>query len=88
MQVEFLASFNKDLNKLTVPFVRQALRKLILRIEGASSLSEIPNVKKLVGHSTAYRVRLGDFRVGFFFDNHIVQFARILHRKDIYKLFP
>lgn len=88
MQVEFLASFNKDLNKLHVASIRQSLRKLILKIESAKSLSDIANVKKLVGHSNAYRVRLGDYRIGFFFDNNILQFARIVHRKDIYKVFP
>jgi mRNA interferase RelE/StbE len=42
----------------------------------------------LVGFSNAYRIRLGDFRVGLFLDNDVVTLARILHRKDIYKLFP
>ena len=88
MQVEFLASFNKDVNKLSVVSVRQSLKKLILRVESSKSLSDIPNLKKLSGHPTAYRIRLGDFRVGFFYENNIVQFARIVHRKDIYKVFP
>jgi mRNA-degrading endonuclease RelE of RelBE toxin-antitoxin system len=42
----------------------------------------------LVGFTTAYRIRIGDYRIGIFFKEDTVIFARILHRKDIYKLFP
>ena len=88
MQVEFLSSFNKDLNKITAPQVRESLRKLILKLETASSLSRIQQVKKLKGHLNAWRVRLGNYRVGFFYNDNIIQLARIVDRKDIYKVFP
>jgi mRNA interferase RelE/StbE len=52
------------------------------------NLNNIPNLKKPIGHKSAYRVRLGDYRVGFFYENHKIIFARIIHRKDIYKSFP
>ncbi|WP_374754821.1 type II toxin-antitoxin system RelE family toxin [Dyadobacter psychrophilus] len=44
--------------------------------------------KKLKGFSNAYRIRIGDYRVGIFVENNIVELARIAHRKDIYKVFP
>ncbi len=49
MKVEFLSSYNKDLNKLSSPAARQALLKLIQKMEKAISLNDIPNVKKLKG---------------------------------------
>jgi mRNA interferase RelE/StbE len=88
MQVEFLDRFSKDLDKLKVKHVKEAVRKLILRLEAANSPSEIPNLKKLAGHKSAYRVRLGDYRLGMFIEGSTVQLARILDRKDIYKVFP
>jgi mRNA interferase RelE/StbE len=51
-------------------------------------LSEIKNVKKLKGFSNAYRIRIGDYRIGVTFENNIVKFARVAHRKEIYKIFP
>ncbi|HEV7231312.1 MAG TPA: plasmid stabilization protein, partial [Bacteroidia bacterium] len=71
-----------------VKHVREAVRKFILRLEAANSLSEIPSLKKLTGHKTAYRVRIGDHRLGFFYEGNVVLLARILDRKEIYKVFP
>jgi mRNA interferase RelE/StbE len=88
MRVEFLESFAKDLDHIGPKQVKQAIEKLIARIESASSQRAIPHLKKLSGVSHAFRVRLGEYRVGVFIDGDIVQFARILHRKDIYRVFP
>lgn len=87
MQVEFLTSFNKDLSKLSSALVRKSLKNLILKLETAKSLSEIPQLKKLKGHPEAWRIRLGNYRVGLFYSNNIIQLARIVDRKDIYKVF-
>lgn len=88
MEVEFLSSFNKDLSKLASAPVRKSLKSLILKLESAKSLSEIQQLKKLKGHPDAWRIRLGNYRVGFFYSNKIIQLARVVDRKDIYKVFP
>ncbi len=88
MQVEFLAKFSKDIDRISIKSVRSNLVKLISSIESAENLNKIPNLKKLAGHRSAYRVRIADYRVGFFYENNKVIFARIVHRKDIYKVFP
>ncbi len=87
MHVEFLDKFRKDLDKISSDVTRQSVRRLILRVESARSLREIPQLKKLSGFKSAYRVRLGEYRVGLFIEGDHVQFARIAHRKDIYKMF-
>lgn len=88
MQVEFLSKFSKDIDRISQKSIRSNLSKLIKSFEVAENLNNIPNLKKLVGHKSAYRVRIGDYRVGFFYESHKVILARIVHRKDIYKLFP
>jgi mRNA interferase RelE/StbE len=88
MKVEFLAKFSKDLDKINVPHVKHAVAKAIIEVEKAQSLQQIQNVKKLKGAKIAYRIRIGDYRIGFFYEHGTVQFARIVHRKDIYKVFP
>jgi mRNA interferase RelE/StbE len=88
MEVEFLSKFSKDLDSISVKSVKSNLVKLINLVESENNLTNIPQLKKLVGHRSAYRVRLGDYRVGFFYENNKIIFARIVHRKDIYKVFP
>ena len=88
MKVEFLKKFSKDLDEVKVKSVKRSLIHLIEFIESVDSLDDIPNTKKLKGHKAAYRIRIGDYRLGFFFENATITFARFLHRKDIYKIFP
>ena len=88
MKVEFLKRFSKDIDELTVKSVKSALKKVIESIESANTLTDIPNTKKLQGHKTAYRIRVGDYRLGFFYENKTIILARFVNRKDIYKLFP
>ena len=88
MQVEFLSKFSNDVDRISQKSIRTKVAKLIRLMESESDLNNIPNLKKLVGHKSAYRVRLGDYRVGFFYESRKVIFARIVHRKDIYKVFP
>ncbi|MGH8000971.1 MAG: type II toxin-antitoxin system RelE family toxin [Brasilonema sp.] len=52
------------------------------------SFEEITNLKKLKGYDNAYRIRIGDYRIGIIFDDETVMFQRVLHRKDIYRYFP
>ena len=41
------------------------------------------------GFQTFYRVRIGDYRLGFeLIDKETVLFILVSHRKDIYKYFP
>ncbi|MFZ1081165.1 MAG: type II toxin-antitoxin system RelE/ParE family toxin [Candidatus Kryptoniota bacterium] len=88
MRVEFLDKFGRDIDKLSVKSVKESVRRLILQVETAESVTSIPQVKKLAGFKSAYRIRIGDYRIGIFVEGDLVQFARLVHRKDIYKVFP
>ena len=88
MKVEFLKRFSKDLDDIKTKSVKQSVIRLIELMEAVDALDKIPNTKKLKGHKSAYRARVGDYRVGFFFENSTILLARFLHRKDIYKIFP
>lgn len=88
MQVQFTAKFSKDLDKVSLKSVKNNIIQLIELFENSKDLNSIPNLKKLKGHKSAFRVRIGDYRLGFFYENDTVLFARILHRIDIYDSFP
>jgi mRNA interferase RelE/StbE len=88
MHIEFLSKFNKDLNSLKSNPTKSKLLNIINQVKAANNISDIQNLKKLKGHKEAYRIRIGDYRLGIFIEGDLVQFARFVHRKDIYCLFP
>ena len=55
MKVEFLKKFYDDLDDIKVKSVKQSLIRMIELMESATSLTKIPNTKKLKGHRSAYR---------------------------------
>ena len=57
-------------------------------ISTVDKLTDIMGVKKISGHPHAYRIRIGDYRLGFYLENETVIIARFVKRNDIYKLFP
>ena len=87
MKIEIRKSFEKDAKKLSAE-VKVHLYKLIQQVKNAKDLSEIPVCKKLTGYKNAYRLRLGSFRVGVFYESGTVELVRVLNRKEIYKYFP
>jgi len=88
MQVEFLSKFNRDLDRIHHQSVRTAIIKVIGEVKIARTLTEISNLKKLKGFRSAFRIRLGEYRIGIFVEGQTIEFARILHRKEIYRYFP
>ena len=57
-------------------------------METATSITEITGVKKLSGHKTYYRIRIGDYRMGFEKIGERIRLIVIANRKDIYTIFP
>jgi mRNA interferase RelE/StbE len=88
MKIFFEKRFLKDVESISEKTVRLQIEKLIIEIEDSNQLIDLNNVKKIKGHESAYRIRIGNYRLGFFYKQDALIFTRILHRKDIYKYFP
>lgn len=89
MIVEFDKSFEKAINKINDEALLLKVESWILKLEGASQFKSISGIKKLQGFKTYYRIRIGEYRLGFEqLSNDKVRFITIAHRKDIYKRFP
>ncbi|WP_296619323.1 type II toxin-antitoxin system RelE/ParE family toxin [Marivirga sp.] len=88
MDVVFLKKFSKDLDKINKPKDLQSILEVIELVKQAQGFSEVPGTKKLKGYEDAFRIRSGDYRIGVFVSEELVEFARVAHRKDIYKIFP
>jgi len=88
VEVEFRASFLKDVNRIREKAVKKNIAAVIMEAKSASSLSAIRNVKKMEGSADYYRVRIGDYRIGVKLHGKTLIFLRCLNRKDIYRYFP
>jgi mRNA interferase RelE/StbE len=80
-------SFEKDALKLPAS-VQKDIAQIIAGVQKAQTLSEIPNCKKLSGYKTAFRIKTGNYRIGFFFEDGTLELTRVLARKDMYRYFP
>jgi mRNA interferase RelE/StbE len=88
MKVSFDKSFGKRLVKIKDKAILEKAKKIILQAEDAPDLHQIPNIKKMEGFKTFYRIRIGDYRIGVELKNDTLWFITIANRKDIYKNFP
>ena len=88
MKTSFLSQFAKDIEKIRMQSVKDDIATVIEQVEQADSLSSVINLKKLKGFKTAYRIRIGNYRIGVFVDGDTVEFARVVHHRDVYKVFP
>lgn len=88
MRVKYLKKFSKDLDSITDQKMLDRIKKRIIEIESASSKKEVKGLKKLKANPTAYRIRIGQYRMGVYIQDETIEIARIVHRKDIYDVFP
>lgn len=88
MKIKYHKSLEKDLRKINDKKIKQKLKLVILEMKEANVLDEIASVKKLSGHPNAFRMRIGSYRLGFYYENNTILLSRFVKRNDIYKLFP
>lgn len=88
MKTTFAASFERDLRRIQERRIRQAVLEIIGKVEAASHPGEIAGLKKLRADGDYFRLRIGDYRLGFTIEGDVVRFVRLLHRSEIYRYFP
>lgn len=88
MIVIFLNSFKKDLKKINDKTLKKKVKELILNLEDADTLYDVENIIKMTGFNISYRVKIDNYRVGFYSSNSTIELARFVKREDIYKVFP
>jgi len=84
----FRESFDADLAAITDSALLRRIKKVIEQVEAAKTFQQIPNLKRLEASGKYYRIRVGDYRIGFVFERSAVTFVRCLNRKEIYRYFP
>lgn len=88
MNVEFKSSFARDLRAIRDRPLLARLQAVVQSVEQAETLSALPNVTRLQGGDSFYRIRVGDYRIGIVLEAETVVFVRCLNRREIYRYFP
>ena len=89
MKTNYLPTFIKDLKGLKSTSSYSTIKNLVFTdLLAVQNLKEISNLKKLKGDDNAYRIRVGDYRIGFFLEDGTITFVRVLHRREFYRYFP
>ena len=81
-------SFEKDVQIINDKKLLYSIADCIEDIQNLKKISEIPNCKKLKGGKKYYSIRIRQYRIGFVYENHKIEFVRFLHRSKIYEHFP
>ncbi len=90
MQIVFEKKIFKDFDKID-DFLLWRVQILIAQLENLKMLDDIKmrfDCKKMRGYDIYYRIRIGDYRLGFSIEKDQIKLIRFLHRKDIYRFFP
>jgi mRNA interferase RelE/StbE len=89
LKVEYRKLFLRDLKKLKKQPIYGAVYDLAFTtLDSLESIQDLPNVKALVGSPNRYRIRVGDYRIGFELNGDTVELMRVLHRREFYRYFP
>jgi len=89
VRAAYQPSFIKDLRRLRGHTHYERIRRLVFEeMPGWASLSGRSQIKCLSAQEKAYRIRVGDYRIGFYYVGEGLTFARVLHRREIYRYFP
>ena len=87
--VLYTRTFLKEISRLPID-----VRKRVEAIAFGEAIKQDPflagKTQKLTGYQTYYKIRVGDHRIGLHIDSNqqLVEFQRVLHRREIYRQFP
>ncbi len=86
MKIQIDRSFERDSKRLS-QLVQLQVKQIIQKVQQANLLNDFSPVK-MEGNKNAFRIRSGNYRIGFYLDGDVVIFSRVLDRKEIYRYFP
>lgn len=88
MKVTYTALFSKDLDKIVDDEVLEKIEQTIEQVKLAKKPLDILHIKKMKNAKNAFRIRVGNYRIGIYLEKDTVIFTRVALRKDIYDIFP
>jgi len=87
--IRYTNTFYKELALLPVK-TRQQIEAIAFGEQIKNDPFSLRKIEKLEGYQEYYKMRFGAYRVGLRLDSKekIIEFKRVLHRKEIYRKFP
>jgi len=90
MEVFFKPTFIKDFKSFPGEIreeVKELCTEIFPKFQDFREFSSY-DFKSINGFNNYYRIRIGNYRVGFKTENQTIIFMLVRHRKDIYRYFP
>jgi mRNA interferase RelE/StbE len=88
MIVDLTKSFEKDVSKIRDKKISDQLFKVLEDLTACKDLTQIAHLKKLKAGKNHFRIRVGDYRLGFKLESSTIVLIRFLDRRNMYKYFP
>ena len=88
MEISINKTFLKELSRIPANQREKIEQFVFTDATEFENIQDIPNCAKLKGYNNFYRIRFGNYRAGFRFEDNTMTLERIMHRKDIYKYYP
>ena len=88
MEVRADVRFDRDLKRIRNANLLRRVERAVEDLEAASAIFEVPGVVRLTAGGNFYRIRVGDYRIGFEVEGDMVTLVRFAHRSEIYRRFP
>jgi mRNA interferase RelE/StbE len=88
-RVEYTKRFLKELASLPKD-VQQRAEMIVFQELNSTNPFELGYLEKMTGYPDKYKIRSGDYRIGITMDKQTqtIICQRIVHRRDIYRVFP
>ena len=88
MEIRYSRDFIRDLRRVKDASIRRRVDGVLDDLEAASTIAEISGARIIASGRRRYRIRIGDYRLGFALDGDAVTLMRFMHRRQIYRYFP
>lgn len=91
MKVSYRKDALKDIRKVKDGNLTKKIKNALKRLnqyENVHQMIQDAKCKKMQGSDNAFRIRIGDYRVGFYATDEKIIVHRILNRQDMYNKFP
>ena len=88
-KIEYTKRFLKELSKLPKEIQAKA-EKIVFEELLSAKPFDLGYLELMTGYPDKYKIRIGRYRIGIMIDktNKLLICQRIVHRKDIYRVFP
>ncbi len=87
MAIEISNAFGRDMRGIHRNY-HQRVALIIEEMKAAENSHQIRNLEPCEGTPNAFRIRMGDYRIGVYVEDNIIKLKRIGNRGDFYNYFP